>query len=107
PTFPRGRTRRREPGREVRGLELEQGLGVRQPAEPMHAEHTEPEARHEGTADRADGRTRDEDLLAMARRANAGSSVHGEPDVTTLVQNRPARVDADPESYAGAVGPRS
>src|SRR5262245_16959571 len=29
PPFPRGRTRRREPGREIRGLELEQGLGVR------------------------------------------------------------------------------
>src|SRR3989442_14569799 len=72
---------RREVGRQVCGLYLEESLRLAQAAEPMRAQAPEADAGWARPAPGLPGRGREQDLTALSSRADPPAGVHRQTDV--------------------------
>ena len=100
------RSQGREVGREPWRHELEQLLRLGDVLQPMPAERPEGPARNGPVPDDVARRLRDEDLPAVARRADAGGDVDVEADVALVAELGLAGVDADAHAHDAVRGPR-
>src|SRR2546425_1874355 len=97
---------RREVGRQVCGLYLEESLRLAQAAEPMRAQAPEADAGWPRPAPRIPGRGPEQELTALSSRADPGDGVHRPTDAARAGQRGAPPVDARSDPAIHTIRPQ-